>query len=176
MTQQLLTFSKGGAPIKKTIEVNRFIREAAEFSARSSKLPRDVSLASPLERIDIDHGQMTQALHQLILNANHAMPLGGKVRGSGETRTLGPQDDLPLPHGKYVKIAVSDAGVGIPKNHLPNIFDPYFTTKSDGSGHAQGVGFHFELLLTFGGFYGVLCFKTVSKRILDGETSFFRVF
>ena len=134
MTQQLLTFSKGGAPIKKTIEANRFIQEAAEYSARSSKLPCDVSLASPLERIDIDHGQMTQALHQLILNAHHAMPLGGKVRVSGETRTLGPQDDLPLPHGKYVKIAVSDAGVGIPKNHLPNIFDPYFTTKSDGSG------------------------------------------
>ena len=77
---------------------------------------------------------MTQALHQLILNARHAMPQGGKVRVRGEIRTLGPRDDLPLPHGKYVKIAVSDAGVGIPKNHLPNIFDPYFTTKSDGSG------------------------------------------
>ncbi len=134
MTQQLLTFSRGGAPIKKTIEANRFIREAAEFSARNSKLPCDISLASSLERINIDHGQMTQALHQLILNAHHAMPQGGKVRVRGETRTLGPRDDLPLPHGKYVKIAVSDAGVGIPKNHLPNIFDPYFTTKSDGSG------------------------------------------
>jgi signal transduction histidine kinase/CheY-like chemotaxis protein len=134
MTQQLLTFSKGGAPIKKTIDANRFIRDAAEFSARSSKLPCDVSLASPLDRIDIDHGQMTQALHQLILNAHHAMPQGGKVRVSGEARTLGPRDDLPLPHGKYVKIAVSDAGVGIPESHLPNIFDPYFTTKSAGGG------------------------------------------
>ncbi|MBI2881182.1 MAG: response regulator [Candidatus Tectomicrobia bacterium] len=134
LTQQLLTFSKGGAPIKTTTSTAEFIREVAQFASRGSNVRCEVLTPPDLSPVDIDASQITQVLNNLIINARQAMPEGGTVQIRAENRSLGQTDGVPLPAGDYVKIAVSDHGVGIPERHLLKIFDPYFTTKPDGSG------------------------------------------
>jgi len=84
--------------------------------------------------LEIDKGQISQVIHNLIINADHAMPNGGIIRIDVKNVTIGKHDILPLEEGKYLKISVKDKGVGIPKDYIPKVFDPYFTTKENGSG------------------------------------------
>ncbi|MCP5047859.1 MAG: PAS domain S-box protein [bacterium] len=140
LTQQLLTFAKGGVPIKKVHDISELIRESVTFSLRGSKVKSHFSVPGQLWPVEVDQGQMNQVLNNLLINAAQAMPDGGVVLvsaanagpedGEGENNPL-PQ---PLDNKRYVKIMVRDTGVGIPPEQLPKIFDPYFTTKETGSG------------------------------------------
>lgn len=134
LTQQLLTFSKGGAPVKETASVSELIEETATFALRGSKLKCEYSIPDNLWLLEIDKGQISQVIHNLIINADHAMPNGGIIRIDVKNVTIGKHDILPLEEGKYLKISVKDKGVGIPKDYLSKVFDPYFTTKENGSG------------------------------------------
>jgi two-component system cell cycle sensor histidine kinase/response regulator CckA len=134
LTNQLLTFASGGEPVKKVHAAAELIEESVVFALRGSnvkcefQLPRDVS---PLE---VDRNQMNQALNNLVLNAIQAMPDGGILNVSAVNVSSGANTGLPLEDKRYVKIAIRDTGAGIPRKLIKKIFDPYFTTKPEGSG------------------------------------------
>lgn len=139
LTHQLLTFAKGGVPVKKTASIVDLIKESAEFVLRGSKVKCSFSFAPNILPVEIDTGQMNQVIHNLIINAEQAMPDGGIIKLSAENVTVDAESNVPIMQGKYVKITVADTGVGIPEQHLTKIFDPYFTTKEGGSGLGLAV-------------------------------------
>lgn len=134
LTQQLLTFSKGGAPIKKVTAIADIIRESAGLTLAGTNISPEYSLSDGIWSVEVDPGQMSQVFNNLIINAVQAMPKGGTIRFDVSNVVLAENDVPPLHEGRYVMIAVRDNGIGIPKEHLPHIFDPYFTTKKKGSG------------------------------------------
>ncbi len=134
LTQQLLTFSKGGAPVRKPASVAELIRSTADFALSGSKTECEIFIPENLYSVDIDAGQISQVIHNLIINAGQAMPAGGIITVRAGNVTVGSHDGLPLKEGDYVRISVEDEGIGIPKAHLQRIFEPYFTTKQKGSG------------------------------------------
>ncbi|HTY23982.1 MAG TPA: PAS domain S-box protein [Desulfomonilaceae bacterium] len=134
LTQQLLTFSKGGAPIKRTSDISQLIEDSCHFAVRGSSVRCELSVHNDLFTVDVDEGQIGQVLNNLVINSVHAMPRGGVIHVHAKNIVIDAQQGLPLPDGNYVKIVVNDDGVGIPKNILPRIFDPYFTTKHKESG------------------------------------------
>jgi len=133
LTQQLLTFSRGGAPIKTTTSIAELIRDTASFALRGSNVRCHFYLPEELWHVDIDEGQISQVVNNLIINADQAMPEGGIIKAKAENVNV-EEDVLPLDRGNYVKISITDQGVGIPEKYLEKIFDPYFTTKQKGSG------------------------------------------
>ncbi len=134
LTRQLLTFSRGGAPVRKTASIGEIIRESASFALRGSRVRPTLNIPPDLWPVDVDEGQISQVFHNLVINADQAIPEGGAITICCENVVLsGAAGPFPAP-GKYVKITVRDTGVGIPKENLPRIFDPYFTTKQGGSG------------------------------------------
>jgi PAS domain S-box-containing protein len=136
LTGQLLTFSKGGAPVKKVIfSIGELVRESAYFALRGSNVRCECSIPENLWLTEVDEGQISQVIHNLVINAQQAMPEGGVVKITLENITVDPEGGLPLKErGKYIKITVEDKGTGIPEGYLSKIFDPYFTTKQKGSG------------------------------------------
>jgi PAS domain S-box-containing protein len=137
LTQQLLTFAKGGAPVKKSTSIGEFLRESATFILRGSNVRCEFSLPPDLPAVDIDEGQISQVINNLVINAQQAMPSGGVLAIRGELVTIGSEDAkvrLPLKSGRYIRILFEDHGIGILPEHLPKIFDPYFTTKQRGTG------------------------------------------
>lgn len=138
LTNQLLTFAKGGAPIKRTTALDTLLSDAVGFALRGSSVQCVLDIAADLKPVEADAGQLTQVVNNLVLNASEAMPAGGTVRV--EARNLGgPPPKSGLPAGAYVSFAVIDQGIGIPPNHVARIFDPYFTTKKRGSGLGLAV-------------------------------------
>ena len=138
LTQQLLTFAKGGAPIKTEASLAELIQDAAGFAVRGTKAVCEYDCAEDLWLAEVDTGQLSQVLQNLVINAVHAMPEGGAIRLAARNLTVNP-GELPLTPGKYVLITIRDHGIGIPPEHLAKIFDPYFTTKQSGSGLGLAV-------------------------------------
>jgi PAS domain S-box-containing protein len=135
LTQQLLTFSQGGAPLKKILSVRRVIEESVDFAISGSKSRCEIEIPDSLWPIEADEGQLWQVIHNLIVNADEAMPDGGTISISAENLTLAEKGiPLALPAGDYIVLAVSDTGPGIPADNFQKIFDPYFTTKRNRSG------------------------------------------
>jgi len=135
LTQQLLTFAKGGAPVKQLANIGTLLEEVAKFSLRGSNIHVQVELADDLWSASIDTGQFSQVINNLAINANQAMPDGGTLSIKAENIFLSPKSTVPEePKKPYIKISIADQGTGISKNHLDKIFDPYFTTKHEGSG------------------------------------------
>ncbi|MBI5141638.1 MAG: HDOD domain-containing protein [Nitrospirae bacterium] len=134
LTQQLLTFAKGGAPVKKTAHIADIIHDTTQFVLRGSNIKCEFSLPADLKPVEVDVGQISQVINNLVINAKHAMPNGGTINISAENTTVSLMSGIPLKPGEYVEIRVADEGCGIPEDHLKRIFDPYFTTKQTGSG------------------------------------------
>jgi len=134
LTQQLLTFAKGGAPVRYTVSIVELLKECVGFVLRGANMRGDIQIAADLWPVDVDAGQINQVIHNVVLNAMQAMPDGGTVQVRAENVVLAAGVPFTLPEGHYVKITVQDPGCGIPKEVLSNIFDPYFTTKAEGSG------------------------------------------
>lgn len=134
LTQQLLTFSKGGAPVKKTASIVQIITDSAGFMLRGSNVRCEFDLQKDLWSVDVDEGQMSQVINNLIINADQAMPEGGIISVSAKNVTLDGSQIPSLKDGRFICISIRDQGVGIPQEYLVKIFDPYFTTKQSGSG------------------------------------------
>ena len=149
LTQQLLTFAKGGAPIKETASLEELLRGSADFVLRGLATGCKYDLADDLWSVEVDKGQISQVIHNLVLNAHQAMAAGGTIHISAKN-TIPDADLFPLQEGRYVEIAVADQGVGIPPEHLQRIFDPYFTTKQEGSG--LGLATSYSVIVNHGGY------------------------
>jgi PAS domain S-box-containing protein len=137
LTQQLLTFSKGGAPWKRLASIKDLIQESVDFSLRGSNVRCELALDDALWSAHVDSGQISQVIHNLIINANQAMPHGGVLSVRAENVIVDegcPEVLVALKPGRYVKMIIEDEGCGIPEDRLQKIFDPYFTTKDQGSG------------------------------------------
>ncbi len=134
LTEQLLTFSKGGEPVKEKISIKDIITESSEFVLHGSNVKCEYNFPEDLWKVTADKGQLSQVINDIVLNADQAMPEGGKISITGDNITLAKDNTLSLPEGKYIEIAIEDAGVGIPEEHLGKIFDPYFSTKTKGHG------------------------------------------
>jgi two-component system, cell cycle sensor histidine kinase and response regulator CckA len=126
LTQRLLTFARGGDPVKKTVKMNELLREAADFGSLGSNVSCELILSEHPLLVSADEGQLSQVVHNLVINATQAMPGGGIITIRSEWE---PSADM----GGVVKFSISDSGSGIPEEHKARIFDPYFTTKQ-GSG------------------------------------------
>ena len=134
LTQQLLTFAKGGAPVKRIVELSAVVKEAAEFALRGTNARVEFQFADALPAANLDAGQISQVIHNLVLNAAEAMPDGGTV-----TMRVEPEPPAAGRNAQQIRIAVIDTGTGIHAKHLGKIFDPYFSTKQKGSGLGLAV-------------------------------------
>ncbi|MCK5192966.1 MAG: response regulator, partial [Desulfobulbaceae bacterium] len=139
LTQQLLTFSKGGDPIKTTATITDVIKDSADFVISGANAKCAYEIPNHLWAVKIDKGQISQVIQNLIVNANHAMPDGGIIKVSCENFVKKKTDALPIADGNYIKLIISDTGSGVPFRLLSKIFDPYFTTKKEGSGLGLAV-------------------------------------
>jgi PAS domain S-box-containing protein len=148
LTHQLLTFSKGGTPVKRTISLQELAKESANFVLRGSNVKCEFSFPTDLWHVEADEGQISQVLNNIIINATHAMSEGGTVQMYCGNVVVD-QGDSPLEKGKYILISIMDHGTGITKKHLSKIFDPYFTTKKKGSG--LGLSTSYSIVRSHGG-------------------------
>ncbi|OGQ86891.1 MAG: hypothetical protein A2512_04840 [Deltaproteobacteria bacterium RIFOXYD12_FULL_56_24] len=146
LTGQLLTFAKGGEPVKRLAAIGEVIRDSAEFILRGSKVRGDFQLADDLWPVPVDSGQISQVVQNIILNAAQAMPDGGVVEIS--CRNVH-QEESEGDVGDYVRIVICDHGPGVPAHLLDNIFDPYFTTKPEG--HGLGLAVTHSIVARHGG-------------------------
>src|ERR1043166_1065821 len=137
LAQQLLTFARGGTPIKRATSIGKLIQDTVSFSLRGSHSRSNFSFGADLWPAEIDPGQISQVIANMAVNADQAMPNGGMLQVSCEnfhyTASTTPQI-RDLPPGDYIQIKIKDQGVGIPEQYLDRIFDPYFTTKPKGNG------------------------------------------
>ncbi len=133
LTAQLLTFSKGGAPVKRPTAIAALVEDAAALATTGSNVRCDVSCPPDLWPVEADAGQVAQAIHNVVINAMQAMPDGGVVRIRAQNMTGTAPVGLRS-EGGWVRISVEDEGSGIPRDVLPKIFDPYFTTREKASG------------------------------------------
>ena len=140
LTQQLITFSKGGAPVKNFSSLKKVVKEIKKSPNLGSNIRCDITLAPDLWFVEFDEGQIKHAINNLIDNAVESMPDGGRIHVMAENFNLTAGGDLPFPEGRYVKISIRDHGVGIAEKHLSLIFDPYFSTKEMGLQKGMGLG------------------------------------
>ncbi len=134
LTRQLLTFARGGEPVLKTVDPRHLVEESLTFALRGANVKGTMECPASVWCIDADPGQMSQVFNNLLINAKQAMSSGGTVTVTMENRLVRDGDLQPLKAGRYVQIDVRDEGTGIPPEHLPKVFDPYFSTKAEGSG------------------------------------------
>ncbi|MFH1436135.1 MAG: PAS domain S-box protein [Pseudomonadota bacterium] len=153
LTQQLLTFSRGGVPIKKTASITDLVRETVDFTLRGSGISCDFSFPADIWTARIDKGQISQVISNMVINSMQAMSNGGVIRIEARNVDVGPEDVLPMEEGAYVKLSIEDHGIGIPGQNIPKIFDPFFTTKQEGSG--LGLTSTYSIVKKHGGYIDV---------------------
>jgi len=141
LTQQLLTFSKGGSPVKREVSIGALVTETVNFALTGSGVRCRYFIAETLWTAEVDEGQMSQVMSNLVINACQAMPQGGLLEIAAENVIVDHRQSLPLPEGRYVKISVQDHGAGISPEDLPKVFDPFFSTKPGGSGLGLATAF-----------------------------------
>ncbi|HVN97087.1 MAG TPA: PAS domain S-box protein [Syntrophorhabdaceae bacterium] len=140
LTNQLLTFSNGVDAVKKHIDIAPLVKETAEEIFRGSFIKPHYTIADDLFLVEVDENQIRRVIRNIISNAKEAMPGGGTISITCENANITMQHKLPLPKGKYVRILIQDEGVGISRENLSKIFDPYFTTKDMGPKKGVGLG------------------------------------
>jgi CheY-like chemotaxis protein len=164
LTRQLLTFARGGAPLKKVTSLVNLIKNSTLFALRGSNVGSEFLISDHLWPVDVDEGQIHQVINNLIINADQAMPGGGVIKVSAENIVINATQPIPIKKGKYVKITMEDHGIGISEGHLQKIFDPYFTTKQRGSG--LGLSISYSIIKRHNGHI------TVKSQLGEGTTFF----
>jgi PAS domain S-box-containing protein len=154
LTKQLLSFSKGGPSIREITQVKQLIQDTVGFSLSGSNVDYRLEISDDLALIEVDKGQIDQALNSILVNAMQAMPDGGTVTIGADNFIVEANNSvsmkpLPLPVGRYIRISIKDEGVGIPRENLEHLFDPYFTTKKESSG--LGLATAYSIIKKHGG-------------------------
>ena len=157
LTKQLITFSKGGVPVKKIGSIGNLVKETTAYSLSGSNVKCDFLILHDLWPVEFDEGQMKHAIKNMIDNAVESMPDEGTIHVRAENFNIFAEPSLPLLEGKYVKISIRDHGVGIPEKHLSKIFDPYFSTKEMGIQKGMGLGLAttYSIINRHGGYISV---------------------
>ncbi len=161
LTQQLLTFSKGGSPIKGEVDIATLLKESVKFILRDSSINLKFSMQKLLHKVSGDESQLNQVINNLVLNACEAMPNGGSIKISAENMTIAAdsrslatsENEWDSIEVEYVKIKITDSGIGMNEDLIEKIFDPYFTTKSTGSG--LGLSSVFSIIKSHNGMMSV---------------------
>ena len=153
LTHQLLTFSKGGKPVKRTTDLCSMLYEIVKFALRGSNVKAEFEIQNDLPQVEVDSDQISQAIQNIVTNADHAMPEGGILSILIDSIYIKESDSPPVETGTYLRIRFKDQGIGIPEDHLERIFDPYFTTKQAGSG--LGLASSFSIVKNHGGLIDV---------------------
>jgi PAS domain S-box-containing protein len=164
LAQQLLTFARGGAPIKKTASIGKLIQDTVSFSLRGSRNRSEFDFAPDVAPAEIDAGQISQVIANLVVNADQAMPNGGTLNVSCDNFCYDIHDVVvpDLAPGDYVRVRIRDEGVGIPEKYVKRIFDPYFTTKAKGNG--LGLATAYSIIKNHNGL------MTVESKVHVGTT------
>jgi len=153
LTQQLLTFSRGGSPIRQVTSIGTLIQETSTFTLRGSNVKCECDITPDLWSVEIDRGQMSQVLSCLLINADQAMPDGGIAYITANNVAVTDDDQMPFAAGHYIRLTVTDHGIGIADENRSKIFDPYFTTKQTGSG--LGLAIAYSIIKKHNGFIDV---------------------
>jgi PAS domain S-box-containing protein len=140
LTKHLITFSKGGSPVKEIILIEEFIKDVTAFYISGTNIGCEFNIHDKLWVVEADKSQLEQAYSNIVLNARDAMPEGGIIHVSAKNITIDRQTENTIKAGKYVKISIEDNGIGIAKQNLNKIFDPYFSTKNLGNQKGMGLG------------------------------------
>ena len=140
LSYRLLTFSKGGEPLKQILSLEKLLVESVTFSLSGSNISPRFELSDSLYTVRGDESQIKQVINNIVTNAREAMHEGGVLTLTANNVILGAKDSLPLKEGRYLHIVFRDQGIGIPEENLPRIFDPYFSTKEMGTEKGQGLG------------------------------------
>lgn len=134
LTDQLLAFARGGNPVKEVTGIEKVVREYGDFAMSGSKSAIRYTVGNSLKSVNIDRGQIGQAIQNIVLNASQAMPDGGIIDVFIQNAELEHDNPLSLPEGPYITVSIRDEGCGISPENLKTVFDPYYTTKPDGNG------------------------------------------
>ncbi|MBN2079184.1 MAG: PAS domain S-box protein, partial [Spirochaetes bacterium] len=153
LTMQLLTFSRGGAPIKKLCSIRELLVDTSEFVLSGSGIRSEFSISDELWSAELDEGQISQVIHNLVLNAREAMPEGGVIFIHARNRSVVPDEFPHLDAGNYIEFRIADTGGGIPEKDMHKIFDPFFTTKDKGNG--LGLSVTYSIIKRHNGFITV---------------------
>ncbi|HBG07003.1 MAG: hypothetical protein A2075_17075 [Geobacteraceae bacterium GWC2_58_44] len=153
LAHQLLTFARGGEPVKKLVLLQHLVHETSSLVLSGSNVKAVIDVPDSIHAIEADEGQMTQVFHNIIVNATQAMPGGGTMTVTAQNETLTGGNNMNLPGGSYVRLSFADRGCGISVDNLKKIFNPYFTTKQAGAG--LGLASVFSILRRHAGHIGV---------------------
>jgi PAS domain S-box-containing protein len=153
LTQQLLTFATGGAPMRAATPIAGLLRETAEFALTGSPVRAEFDVDDLLPDVNIDAGQIAQVVQNIVINARQAVDGAGTVRVSARSETVRDTSTLPLAPGSYVHVSIADNGPGIPEDTVERVFDPFFTTKTAGTG--LGLAMAHSIVRKHGGHIGV---------------------
>jgi CheY-like chemotaxis protein len=158
IARQLLTFSKGGAPIKKTVPLREILEENVRLVLAGSNVRPIFQISEELWLVNVDVGQICQVIHNLVINARQAMVEGGECiihahNVVGDEVEISDIGQAASHADQWVQISFIDHGIGISKENLEKIFDPYFTTKSTGSG--LGLATSYSIVRNHGGVLSV---------------------
>lgn len=149
LTRQLLTFATGGVPVKEASNLREVAEETVRFALSGSSVTFRSQLRRDLPAVEMDAGQISQVFQNLAINAVQAIPQGGEVMLSGDVVEISCESGLPIADGRYICITVADDGPGIPPDALPSIFNPFFTTRKEGSG--LGLATSYAIIKKHGG-------------------------
>ena len=166
LTRQLLTFAKGGDPVRATAHLFPFVQETARFALSGSNVSCRFDALGNLWACSFDKNQIGQVIDNLVINAQQAMPFGGAIELTARNIALAERQHPALAKGNYVRISVRDSGIGMSKELLPRIFDPFFTTKA--KGHGLGLATCYSIINRHGG-----CIDVESEQ---GRGSTFHVY
>jgi PAS domain S-box-containing protein len=144
LTRQLLTFSKGGNPILALGRLDAFIRETTLFALSGSNISCKFDIPPDLWSCHFDKNQIGQVIDNIVINAKQAMPGGGTIEVSAANLTFNGKEHPYLEAGQYVDISIRDHGIGMPREILPRIFDPFYTTKT--TGHGLGLATCYSII------------------------------
>lgn len=142
LTQKFITFSSGGGPVKSPVCMREMVFNMTGLVLSGSHVRSRVDMPEDLWHVEVDENQMRQVLTGILANAREAMPRGGRVTIKADNLVIenGDPKHTMVEEGHYVRLIISDEGVGIPEENLAKIFDPYFSTKYRGSQKGMGFG------------------------------------
>jgi PAS domain S-box-containing protein len=153
VARQLLVFAKGDQPVKKLVNPGKVVEEAVSLALSGTPVRGEVQIPASLHAIEADEGQISQAFHNVVINAVQSMPSGGTLTVCAENVVLSGKNSLGLPAGDYVMVSCADEGCGISEDDQKKIFDPYFSTKAGGTG--LGLASTYAIISKHGGHVGV---------------------